>query len=152
MESKHSLIWVGHNEKAFHPAISYETIPFPRMTFSLTSTISPVIIKQLAALIYNSFYVNASDLGLTSLIRQLIKWDNYILDTQVKNLWYAVTRFHIAWHCKYFCHSFRITSVETISYSNQINPQSYFPFLIKSATGFALYISFMLLKLLASKS
>ena len=46
-----------------------------------------------------------------------------------RGLYICVTRFHIAWlckyfcHCKCFCHSFRITSLETISYSNQINPQ-----------------------------
>ena len=61
----------------------------------------------------------------------------------------CVTRCHIAWHCKYCCHSFRITSVETISYTiaSQIvtySVESYFPFLIKSAYTQDLHCTFPL--------
>ena len=101
MEPKHSLR-VGHNKKTFPCHFLWNHL-ISQGDFFFDHTISPVIIVQLAALICNSFYVNASDLELTFPKGQLIKWDNYTLDVQVKNLWYAnVTRFHIAWHCKYF--------------------------------------------------
>ena len=104
---------------------------------------------------YQLFLLNQKQkwqMFLTHDITTLVKLNSKIISFVIPSypnvtLFLCVTRSHIAWHCKYFCHAFGITSVKIISYINQINPQcrALFPFLnqISVHTGFALYICFM---------